>query len=73
MNILHIIHRYFPEQGGAETHLRELTNYLAAQGHTLTVVTSNAGAFESFWDPRARRLDQSLLYDAAAKCCHHLS
>ena len=56
LKILHLIHRYYPELGGAERHMRVLSNYLAAQGHEVTVVTSDAGAFERFWDASVRRI-----------------
>ena len=56
MHILHIIQRYWPARGGAETLLGEISAYLAAQGHAVTVATTDALDFELFWDPRRRRV-----------------
>ena len=58
MRILHIIQRYWPARGGAETLLGEISAYLAAQGHAVTVATTDALDFELFWDPRRRRIDE---------------
>lgn len=58
MNILHLIQRYAPAVGGAEQHLGEISAYLAAQGHRVTVATTNALDFEHFWDPRRRTLTE---------------
>lgn len=55
LRILHIIQRYWPARGGAETLFGEISTYLAAQGHTVTVVTTDALDFEVFWDPTCRR------------------
>ncbi len=56
MRILHITQRYFPVCGGAEIHFGEISAYLAAQGHHVTVITTDALDFEAFWDPRRRRI-----------------
>lgn len=56
MRILHLIQRYWPAWGGAETHLGELSGRLAADGHRVTVATTDALDFELFWDPRGRRV-----------------
>ncbi len=56
MRILHIIQRYWPARGGAEAHLGEISRRLAAEGHQVTVATTDAWDFELFWDPRCRRL-----------------
>ncbi len=58
MRLLHITQRYFPARGGAEIHFGEISAYLAAQGHTVTVATTNVLEFEAFWDPRRRRIDE---------------
>ncbi len=55
MRILHIIQRYWPVRGGAEIHLGEISRCLAAEGHEVTVATSDARDFELFWHPGARR------------------
>lgn len=56
MRILHVIQRYHPAIGGAELHMQELSAWLAAAGHQVTVATSDALDFELFWDPRRRRV-----------------
>lgn len=58
MHILHIIQRYWPIRGGAEIHLGEISARLAAEGHHVTVATSDALDFELFWHPKSRRFDQ---------------
>lgn len=56
MRILHVIQRYWPGRGGAELHFGELSARLAAEGHAVTVVTSDALDFELLWEPRRRRV-----------------
>ncbi len=56
MRILHLIQRYWPARGGAESHLGELSARLVAAGHQVTVATTDALDFELFWDPRRRRI-----------------
>lgn len=59
MHTLHIIQRYWPIRGGAELHLDAFTTRLAAEGHTVTVATSDAKDFELFWHPKGRRFSES--------------
>lgn len=59
MRILHLIQRYWPAIGGAETHLHELSVRLVQDGHEVTVATTDALDFELFWDPRRRRVEQA--------------
>src|SRR5262249_10194550 len=40
MRILHICPAYYPSLGGAETHVRELSERLAWKGHDVTVFTT---------------------------------
>jgi glycosyltransferase involved in cell wall biosynthesis len=56
MRILHVIQRYWPAVGGAEIHLGEISERLAAEGHQVTVATTDALDFELFWDSRRRRI-----------------
>ena len=56
MRILHIVQRYWPARGGAETHMEELSSRLASEGSQVTVVTTDAWDFELLWDPRRRRI-----------------
>jgi glycosyltransferase involved in cell wall biosynthesis len=58
MRILHLIQRYYPARGGAELLLESISNHLAAAGHQVMVVTTDALDFELFWDPRRRRIEQ---------------
>ncbi len=59
MHILHIIQRYWPVRGGAELHFGEISERLAADGHQVTVATTDARDFELFWRPSARRLEDA--------------
>lgn len=54
--IVHLIQRYPPALGGAESYFARLSNYLADQGDAVDVHTSNALALEAFWKPSAHRL-----------------
>jgi glycosyltransferase involved in cell wall biosynthesis len=56
MRILHLIQRYYPARGGAESHLNEISAHLAALGHSVTVATTDALDFELFWAPNRRRI-----------------
>lgn len=56
MRILHVTQRYLPAIGGSELHFAELSTRLAADGHAVTVVTTDALDFELFWNPSARRI-----------------
>jgi len=58
MRILHILQRYWPARGGAETHLHEISARLVAEGHQVTVATTDALDFELFWDPSRRRIPE---------------
>lgn len=57
MKILHVSPRYLPAVGGAEQHLAELSERLVADGHTVTVLTSNALDFEYLWDPSKQKIE----------------
>ncbi len=58
MRILHIVQRYWPAQGGAETYLHEISARLVAEGHSVTVATTDSLDFELFWDPFRRRIPE---------------
>lgn len=47
MKILHISPMYYPALGGAELHLKELSEVLRSRGHEVTVVTANV---RNCWD-----------------------
>lgn len=55
MRVLHSAPRYWPGLGGIETYLREFSERLARDGHSVTVVTTDADDTAYFWNPRARR------------------
>ncbi len=56
MRILHITQRYWPAYGGSETHFAELSKRLAAAGHHVTVLTTDALDLETFWNPQRRHI-----------------
>lgn len=56
MRILHLTLRYWPAYGGAEQHLRELSERFAADGHHVTVAVTDALDFELLWEPERRRV-----------------
>jgi glycosyltransferase involved in cell wall biosynthesis len=56
MRVLHIIQRYWPAIGGAEIHMRELSRRFAADGHQVTVVTTDALDYELLTTPGGRRI-----------------
>lgn len=62
MRILHIAQRYLPALGGAERYLHELSSRLVAEGHQVTVITTDSLDFELFWDPSCRRVRERESY-----------
>jgi glycogen(starch) synthase len=56
VRILHITQRYWPAYGGSEVHLAELSARLAAAGHDVTVLTTDALDLETFWNPARRHI-----------------
>jgi glycosyltransferase involved in cell wall biosynthesis len=54
MRILHVAPRYWPALGGAESHIAELSQRLAAEGHAVTVVTTAAQSLDAFWSRRGQ-------------------
>lgn len=56
MRVLHVIQRYWPAIGGAEIHMRELSRRFAADGHQVTVVTTDALDYELLTTPGGRRI-----------------
>ena len=59
LHILHLTLRYWPAYGGAEKHLQALSERFAADGHQVTVATTDAFDFELLWDPHRRRVERS--------------
>ena len=57
MKILHVTAAYTPFVGGATTYLAELSRRFAAQGHDVTVLTTDIGEIDRVWSPRGRRVN----------------
>src|SRR4051812_13620367 len=55
--LLHIVQRYAPYEGGSENYVREISERFAADGHAVTVLTTDAWDLEYFWDRAARHVD----------------
>ncbi|MFO7681157.1 MAG: glycosyltransferase family 4 protein [Chloroflexota bacterium] len=64
-NILHVTHRYWPVQGGSEQFVRQIARRQAREGHQVTVVTTTADDFASFWQREARSLPAGTEQDGA--------
>lgn len=58
MRVLHVINRYWPAPGGAERQLQQYAERQAAEGHDVTVFTTDAWDLEYFWDLRKRRVEE---------------
>jgi glycosyltransferase involved in cell wall biosynthesis len=67
MRILHLIQRYWPAVGGSETHMRELSRRLVADGHQVTVITTDALDYESLFAPGHRQLAQREAQDQGVR------
>jgi len=67
MRVLHLIQRYFPAFGGAEAHLRAISTRLAAEGHPVTVATTDAFDFEYFWDSTRPRIPEAEGWDGGVR------
>jgi len=52
MQILHVNAAYPPFLGGAEVYTQAISEYFQRAGDEVTVVTTNAGEVEFFWNPR---------------------
>ncbi|MDW7760058.1 MAG: glycosyltransferase family 4 protein [Acidobacteriota bacterium] len=55
MKILHCLHNYHPARGGAEELMRRVGERLAARGHEIAVLASNAWSVENYFLPRCGR------------------
>ena len=56
MRILHVNAAYPPFLGGAEVYTQAMSEHLVADGHSVTLVTTNAAEVEFFWNPRKRHV-----------------
>jgi glycosyltransferase involved in cell wall biosynthesis len=52
MKVLHVSPMYAPALGGAELHLKAISEGLVQRGHEVTVLVSNAGCVWDLWPPR---------------------
>jgi glycosyltransferase involved in cell wall biosynthesis len=59
MKIIHIAPMYAPAVGGAEDHMRAISERLAARGHDVTVITADVTFHEDLWPGRAAGLPES--------------
>lgn len=57
MKFAHVNHRYAPFVGGSERYVQEVSETLAAEGHDVSVITSDAFDLEYFWNYRRKRVD----------------
>jgi glycosyltransferase involved in cell wall biosynthesis len=56
MKILHVSPMYAPALGGAESHLKAISEGLASRGHDVTVLTANVISHEDLWLGRCGNL-----------------
>ncbi len=56
MRLLHVNAAYHPFIGGAEVYTQAISEHFAADGHDVTLVTTNAAEVEYFWNPRKRHV-----------------
>jgi glycosyltransferase involved in cell wall biosynthesis len=58
MKIVHVSPMYFPILGGAESHMKEISEGLAARGHDVTVLTTNIRNSWDLWDAKPANLPE---------------
>lgn len=58
MNILHIVQLYHPVKSGAGRYFEEIGARLAAEGHAVTVLATDAHDLEHLWMAGRRRIEQ---------------
>ncbi len=56
MHALHVVQGYYPWRGGSQRFFQEISERLVAEGHRVTVLTTEAGELEHFWMPGRRTL-----------------
>lgn len=62
MHILYVIQRFYPFTGGSEIYFQELSEQLVADGHAVTVLTTDAWDLDHFWAPNRKRIEQSFAF-----------
>ncbi|MFT3878691.1 MAG: glycosyltransferase family 4 protein [Gemmatales bacterium] len=68
---VHLIQRYPPALGGAESYFARLSRYLAQRGSKVDVHTSNAQALEAFWRRDAAHLPAEVTQDGNVTIHRH--
>jgi glycosyltransferase involved in cell wall biosynthesis len=68
---IHLIQRYPPALGGAESYFARLSRYLAVEGEPVQVHTSTALDLEAFWKSTARRLSPGVERDGLLSIQRH--
>ncbi|HEY0607324.1 MAG TPA: glycosyltransferase family 4 protein [Herpetosiphonaceae bacterium] len=58
MHFLHVIQRYYPYTGGSELYFQEFSEQLVADGHQVTVLTTNAWDLDHFWAAGRKTIDE---------------
>lgn len=54
MHVLHVIQGYYPWIGGSQRFFQEISERWVKAGHSVTVVTTDAGELEHFWSAGRR-------------------
>jgi glycogen(starch) synthase len=60
MKLLHVNAAYAPFLGGAEVYTQSISERFAGDGHSVTLVTTDASEVEYFWNPRKRHVPPGL-------------
>jgi glycogen synthase len=58
MNILHVVQLYYPVASGAARYFAEIGERLVREGHSVTVLATDAYDLEHFWAPGRRRVER---------------
>ncbi|MGB9738115.1 glycosyltransferase family 4 protein [Chloroflexus sp.] len=58
MHILHVVQLYWPAPSGAARYFQEIGARLVAEGHRVTVLTTDAFDLEHLWMPGKRRITE---------------
>lgn len=56
MHVVHVTHRVWPAVGGSERYVLEVARRQAADGHRVTIVTTDALDLDALWDRRGIRV-----------------
>lgn len=67
MHIVHVVQLYHPVSSGSVQYFVEIGRRLAAEGHTVTVLTTTAYDLEAFWQSGRREIDSAYEFDRG---CH---